>query len=459
MRRLSDCYEELLRDSWQGVFQQQRTLHRAVEHAFALASLLGRHTISRTICALGRQFRDWTADYRLFSRRRWQAEKLFDGIIADFLKRYPRGPIPLAFDDTAVSKTGKRIATAFWQYDRMSPPFRANLLFGLRFITAALLYPLHRQGDSPARAFPIRFQQAPVVKKPGKRASAQQQVEYQKQRKKFNLSTQAVAVVSSIRHSLDRAGARHRKCLVTADGSYCNQTVFKAPLDRVDVVARSRKDARLCFPAPEDSRRWYDPHKFTPETVRQDESIDWKVTRVFFGGKRRRLRFKELTNVLWQRGAGTRRLRLIVLAPTPYRKSRKSRWLYRQPAYLLSTDLQSPIRFLIQTYIDRWQIEVNHRDLKQFVGVGQAQVWNPRSVPRHPCFSAAAYSFLLLASLHCFGPGRPESFQTLPRWRKNAQRASFLDILTLLRQEIHETPVSSPLHASIQLNSLSSAYT
>jgi hypothetical protein len=441
------------------VFRQQRTLHRAVEHALALASLAGRHTISRTICALGRQFRDWTADYRLFSRRPWQAEKLFDGIIADFLQRHPRGPIPLAFDDTAVAKTGRKIATAFWQYDPMSPPFRANLVFGLRFITAALLYPHHRKGGHPARAFPIRFQQAPVVKKPGKRASPQQQAEYRKQKKKFNLSTQAVAVLTSIRHSLDRAGARKRKCLVAADGSFCNQTVFKAPLDRVDLVARCRKDARLCFPAPKDSRRWYDPHKFTPEQVRKDESIDWQVTPVFFGGKRRRLRFKQLTDVRWQRGAGTRSLRLIVLAPTPYRKSKRSRWLYRQPAFLLSTDLQSSPRFLIQTYVDRWQIEVNHRDLKQFVGVGQAQVWNPLSVPRHPCFLAAAYSFLLLASLRCFGPGRPPAFQTLPRWRKNAQRASFLDILTLLRQEIHETPVSSPIPAAIQQKPLSYAYT
>jgi hypothetical protein len=459
MMRLCDCYEQLLRDSWQGVFRQQRTLSRAIQHALALASWLGRHTISRTICALGRQFRDWSADYRLFSRRRWQAERLFDGIIADYLQRHPRGPIPLAFDDTAIAKTGKKIRTAFWQYDPMSPPFRAQLLFGLRFITAALLYPHYRQGGCSARAFPIRFQQAPVVKKPGKRASVKQLAEYRKQKKKFNLSTQAVAVVASIRSSLDRAGASHRTCLVTTDGSYCNKTVFKAPLDRVEVVARCRKDARLCRPAAEDSRRWYDPHKFTPEKVRKDDRIDWKVTRVFFGGKRRPLRFKELTKVLWQRGAGTRRLRLLVLAPTPYRKSKKSRWLYRQPAFLLSTDLQSPARLLIQTYIDRWQIEVNHRDLKQFVGVGQAQVWNPLSVGRHPSFLAAAYSLLLLASLRCFGPGRPDAFQTLPRWRKNAPRASFLDILTLLRQEIHETPDSSPIHAPIRRNALSYAYT
>jgi hypothetical protein len=456
---LYECYRQLLWNSWQGVFAQQRTRLRAVEHALAWTALLGRHTVSRTICALGRQFRDWSADYRLFSRRLWQPEALFDGVIADFLTRHPRGPIPLALDDTAVAKTGKKILTAFWQYHPLSPPFRANLLFGLRFITAALLFPHHRQGSFSARGFPIRFHQATVVKKPGKRASAEQKSEYRRQKKIWNLSTQARAVLASIRDSLDRAGAAHRTVLVSTDGSYCNQRLFKLPLDRMELVARSRKDARLCFPAPPESRRWYDPDKFTPEQVRQNPRIDWCRIRVFFGGKRRRLRYKQLQNVLWQRGAGRRPLRLIVLAPTPYRNSKRSKLLYRQPAYLLSTDLHSPTRLLIQTYVDRWQIEVNHRDLKQFVGVGQAQLHNPLSVPRHPSFLAAAYSLLLLASLRCFGPGRSSAFPTHPSWRKKAKRASFLDILTLLRQDIHETPISSPTQGPIPENSIASAFT
>lgn len=459
MKPLYTSYRRLLEQSWQGVFGQRRTLRRAVEHALAVPLLMGRHTISRTICALGRQFRDWSADYRLFSRSRWQTESLFDGVITEFLKRYPSGPIPLAFDDTAVAKTGKKIPRTFWQYDPMSPPFRANLLFGLRFLTASLLFPHHREGAFSARGFPVRFQQAPVVKKPGKRASAEQQRAYRRQKKHFNLSTQALVLLRSIRSRLDRAGAYGRTLLVTADGSFCNQTIFKALLERIQLIARCRKDARLCFPAIPGSRRRYDPRKFTPQDIRQQAMIAWRHTSVFFGGRRRQLRYKQVLNVLWQRGAGTRRLRLIVLAPTPYRISKNSRLLYRQPAYLLSTDLDSPVQLLIQTYLDRWQIEVNHRDLKQFMGVGQAQVWNPQSVPRHPAFLAAAYSMLLLASLRCFGPGRGDHFIPLPRWRKHAHRASLLDILTLLRYEIHETPVSSPLQANIQQYAVSYAYT
>ncbi|MDO8636863.1 MAG: hypothetical protein Q7R34_11650 [Dehalococcoidia bacterium] len=95
---------------------------------------MGRRTISRTLCALGRSGQDWNADYKMFSRSRWRAESLFDLVIEDYLVRYPEGPITVAVDDTKLAKTGKHIATAFWQRDPMSPPFHINFIYGLRFV-------------------------------------------------------------------------------------------------------------------------------------------------------------------------------------------------------------------------------------------------------------------------------------------------------------------------------------
>ena len=50
---------------------------------------------------------------------------------------------------------------------------------------------------------------------------------------------------------------------------------------------------RLCFRAAEGSRRFYGVDKFTPEQVRQEEGQASKATKVFYGGKRRRIRYKE----------------------------------------------------------------------------------------------------------------------------------------------------------------------
>jgi hypothetical protein len=41
---------------------------------------------------------------------------------------------------------------------------------------------------------------------------------------------------------------------------------------------------------------------------------------------------------------------------------------------LLTTMLNGSHRQLLQMYFDRWQIEVNHRDEKDTLGVGQAQM-------------------------------------------------------------------------------------
>jgi hypothetical protein len=115
--------------------------------------------------------------------------------------------------------------------------------------------------------------------------------------------------------------AAKKNLFIALDGSFCHAVFFDQKLDRIELLCRCRKDARLHF-------------------------ADHKLGRT----------------------------------------------LYRQAAYLLTTDLNTPTSILIQAYFDRWQIEVNHREEKTTFGVGQAQVRNPLSVPRQPAFSVALYA-------------------------------------------------------------------
>jgi hypothetical protein len=247
-----------------------------------------------------------------------------------------------------------------------------------------------------------------------------------------------------------RPGARSRSWCLAADGSFCNRTCLRAPRDRTELIARARKDARLCGRAPQPSRRFYDSPTFTPEQVRQDDAQPWKQTKLFYGGKRRKLRYKERGAVYWRRAGGQIPLRLLVVAPTPYRKRKSSKLYYRQPAYLLTTDLKNSAKQLLQIYFDRWQIEVNHREEKDTLGVGQAQLWNVQAVPKQPVLVVAAYSALLLASLQTFGIERGQAYHPLPKWRRHAHRPSCLDLVTLLRQEMVDHPeLIKPLHLNL----------
>lgn len=456
---LTEALYSLLDQGWKSVFAQKRSHERAIGHALALPCIMGRRTISRTICALGRSDQDWSADYKIFSRSQWKVESLFDPVIENYLARYPDGPIRVACDDTRLKKSGKKIAKAFWQRDPMSPPFHLNLIYGLRFVQLSMLYPHYQEGDFSSRGFPVAFQEAPAVKKPGKRASDEERAAYKQACKRQNLSTEALDTISNLRQRLDQKGAENRNLLATLDGSFCNKLFFKTEWDRTHLVARCRKDARLCFPASEGSRRRYDPQTFTPEEVRKQEAIPWKEAPVYFGGRLRSIRYKEVQGVLWQRGGGTRKLRLIVIAPLPYKLSKHARTNYRDPAYLLTTDLETSVVELIQAYFDRWQIEVNHRDEKDLLGVGQAQVRSPKSIPRCPAFAVACYSLAMLAALRTYGPGRTSDYLKLPKWRRHSQRPSFLDILTVMRKEYNETGVSPLSNTNFAQNLVSYANT
>src|SRR5712675_451689 len=94
-------FDELLQP-WRPAFAQQRTWQRAHRLAYGLLLCMRTHLTSNAICATGRQFLDWSADYRLFSRSPWNPHALFDPIFDHLgaLLPSPQTPVIAALDDT-----------------------------------------------------------------------------------------------------------------------------------------------------------------------------------------------------------------------------------------------------------------------------------------------------------------------------------------------------------------------
>lgn len=471
---LLGCFLDIVA-AWETVFPQSRTFLRALRQAVGGLVCLGCRTVSRIIWTNGGQHKDWRADYFLFSRCQWDPAALFAPILLRALAYCPGHYIGVALDDTRLHKTGSRIQQAFVQRDPLSPKYHVNFMLGLRFLQASLLVPLFRHSKVGARALPIAFEEVSVVKRPrrklkrpsssrqnqaakrkrkGKDAHAQvapqpkakdaaleaEWKQYRAAQKLHNLSTHFVQLMGRLRTAFDTAGAAKKILLLAVDNSFCNRTVFRTAVKGVELIARARKNAVLCRRAEGGSRRFYDTRQFTPEQVRLDESTAWRSTKIFYGGKWRKVEYKEVAGIYWQGGARQRPLRLLVVRPTRYRKKKSGRYYYRQPAYLLTTVVNGTVRQLLQIYFDRWQIEVNHREEKDTLGVGQAQLRNFISVPKQPAFAVASYSALLLASLQAFGAERSKAYAILPKWRRRAPRPSALDLITLLRKELTEYP-------------------
>jgi hypothetical protein len=293
--------------AWRPAFAQRRLHRRAVAQALGTLVGFGRRTLSRAIWALGHQQQDWSADYKLHSRAQWKSELLFQPVVEKALPLCRGGYIAAAIDDTRLHKTGRRIHTAFYQSDPLSPKFRFNLTFGLRFLQISLLVPLYRQQTASARALPVRFEEVPALRHPGRKAPPEQWAAYRLEVKKSNLSTHAVATIAGLRGSLDEAGHKARPLLIVGDGSFCNRTLFTAALQGTQIIARARRDLRLCRKATGGKRLFYDKAKFTPDQVRQDESLPWLEARVFHGGQWRTIRYNAIKRFSAFTGSPVRR--------------------------------------------------------------------------------------------------------------------------------------------------------
>jgi hypothetical protein len=246
----------------------------------------------------------------------------------------------------------------------------------------------------------------------------------------------------ALRSAMDKDGHRDRPLWAVVDGGYTNRTFIKHLPPRTVLVGRIRADAKL-YHLPESTEgkpgrnRVYGERAPTPEAIRQDDSIPWQKINVFAAGTTHQFKIKTLAPLRWRPAGGKHDLRLITIAPLGYRLTKHSPVMYRKPAYLICTDPTVSIKELLQAYVWRWDIEVNFRDEKTLLGVGQAQVRHKHSVENVPALAVAAYSMLLTAANLAFGPtGTPDSLPS-PKWRrKKALRASTQSLIQHLRHEV-----------------------
>lgn len=426
-------------------FKQQRTFDRVRQLAYGAITCLGRHTISGVITACGRQFLDWSSAYRVFGKNRINTEIFFDVARQGVLEELePSQMIVAHMDDTIIKKTGKKVFGAAWRRDPLGPPFQTNFIWGQRFIQLSMALP-DLEDNCQSRAIPIDFHHCPTIKKLSKDADSQQTQIFKEEQRIAKLSKQGSLRIEALRSKLDVEGAKARELVISVDGSYTNQTVIKSLPDRVTLIGRIRKDAKLYrLPGEQTGRgrkKVYGERLATPEQIRQSEDTPWQNVKAWAAGKSHDFNVKVVKDLRW-RAAGMRTLQLVIIRPLAYRLTNSSRLLYRQPAYLTCTDNNLALEKLLQAYIWRWEIEVNLRDEKTILGCGQAQVRNPESVKNFPAFIAALYSFILLAAHRSCKKRDDSIILPRPKWypAKILQRITTSEIINLFRGHLWMKP-------------------
>jgi hypothetical protein len=389
----------------------------------------------------GRTQRDWSADYRFYSQDRFDEDRVFGQIRAELEQGLPaQAPLVVAMDDSLLRKTGHRISGSRYQRDPMSPPFQVNFVRGLRVLQISAAVPQGSQGA--ARLIPVDFQHAALPAKPRKNAAPELQAAYQAERAKKNINRVGGQRLAHLRQQMDQSGSAHRRLMVSLDGRFTNRTVLRQIPERTTLIGRVRKDSVFFFPAPTQPergrKRKYGERCPTPEQLLQAPARPWQPVAAYAAGKRYEFRVKTLAPVYSQMDKGAHPWRLVVIEPVGYRPRKGSKLERREPAFLICTDPELSLEELLQYYLWRWDIEVNFRDEKNILGVGQAQVRSEASNQNAPALAVAAYALLLLAAVKTYGAqGKPELFKS-PRWypRKPGQRASTNELVNQLRYEL-----------------------
>jgi hypothetical protein len=291
---------------------------------------LGRHTITGVLRTAGRNWCDWSADYRLYAKERVDPEALFGVARREWAARVPENaPLVFALDDSIQCKSGRKIPGAAWRRVPLSPPFTTNFVWAQRVLQISGLLPLNDQGL--VRAIPIDYTQAPTAARPRRTAPKEAWKEYRRQQRALSINLQARQRIELLQQHLQRAHPGRPHWMII-DGRFTNGTLLKRLAANTTFIGRVRSDAKIfappsTAPGPRGGRpRKYGPALPTPEQTRTDDTIPWQTVQAFAAGRMHAFRIKTIGPLRWK-ACGEAPLRLIVIAPLGYRLTRGGRLL------------------------------------------------------------------------------------------------------------------------------------
>lgn len=397
---------------------------------------LGRHTVTGLLTAQNRQAQDWTADYRFYQRHRAEPQALF-AAARDTVEQAlaPGAPLVVGVDDSLLPKTGRRVAGAAWRRDPQGPPFQVQFTWAQRVLQFSAALPLGE--DGAARLVPIDFLHAPTPVKPRKDAAPPEHQAYAEAKRQASLVVRTRDRLAHLRQQVPATRAIH----LVGDGGYSKKKLLRHRPDHTVYIGRIRKDSALFeVPATQPAtgrKRCYGAQTLTPEALRTAEAHPWQTVTAHACGKQHEFQVKVLTPVRSPLCGGVS-VAVVVIKALGYRLRKGGKLLYRQPAFLLCTDPTLPVEQVVQEYLWRWDIEVNLREEKTLLGVGQAQVRQAQAVATVPALAVGAYALLLLAAFQTYGPaGQPETVPW-PKWRQKhpPARATTARLINQLRYEL-----------------------
>lgn len=419
-------------------FRQERCFWRMAGLALAMVFCFGRHQVTQLLLTLGLTDTDWSAMYRLFSRKRYDEAEMARCLLRETVEHVGEEALyVVGSDGTQIGRSSQRMPGSAWLKSPRSPVFKPGIHRAQRFVHGCWFTPMEK-GFS--RSVPLRF--LPAFPEKAVKAEAAPCKEWEA----------GVAYVNWVRQELDQVRSE-QPMLWLADGSYDTVKMWQSAPQRVIAAVRTARNRVLYAYLPPEQRRGnrkYGERMQTPEEWMREWRTGCHTVTVTVRGVERRLRYR-LVGPVVRRGVPDLPLFLVVVSGQTYCKGQKeTRRKQRKPAaYLVTAQQQGgewvfplgrPLgpSLLLAWLWQRWEMEVAHREMKSGLGVGEQQCWTPRSAITSVQWSVWVYAVLILAGYRAWqlSPG-----PTLPaRWSPRPKRWSFNNLWRAYRAELWTTP-------------------
>jgi hypothetical protein len=241
------------------------------------------------------------------------------------------------------------------------------------------------------------------------------------------------------RELLDKlcAWTGERRIEVVTDAAYCNATLTRGLPARVVLFGVMRPDAALTElpvsggPRPARGRpSKRGPSLPKPAEVAKDALRPWQTCRADLYGRITTVHSKTFC-AQWYRACGTGLLRVVIVATTsgtvPFR-------------VFFCTDAALDVRTVVETYSERWGIEVFFRDAKQLLGFADSPARTASAVLRVAPFVGLLYSILVLWFAESASTS-PLATPPLRPWYRHKRGLCFADILRAAQRATHDVDI------------------
>ncbi len=363
----------------------------------------GRHTLTRVyaLSKISAHPRSLDAAYRFFRCAKWPLTELWRLLAGlEVAQFYPTGPIPIQIDDTAYHKSGRCIEGAGWWRDAVrSTGTKVVHCFGLNLLLLTLR--VHPSWGGEPLGLPINVR---LHKKQGP-----------------TLLELAKDMIQEVARWFPE-----RQFELAGDGFFA--TLAGERLQRVHIYSRMRRDAAIFAPPPKrrPKSRGRPPKRGkrlpTPQQLSKSEQ-HWLQIQVQIRSQLL-TRLVHVRDVLWYAVCRTAMVRLIIVRDPEGKEP---------DDYFFTTDLQSTAAHVLETYAARWAIEDTFRNVKQFLGGEDPQLWKGRGPERVAIFSFWLYSVIWLSYLLL--PQAKPNWLMRP-WYPKKSTPSFQDALAHWRRHL-----------------------